>query len=356
MSAVLTRPSEIVSNGNSVNSPFTTAAESFQDDFDISDISSAPTRADLRELAETFLHGEELSAGSAASLPTLEPALEAPYDPAKTWQQDFGRALLGLEQEQRLGQRMARGRTAQVRDEARQTFILSNLRLVSSVARRYQNDALSYEDLMQEGTIGLINAVDRYDYTLGLRFSTYALWWIKQAILRALSERGRMIRVPAPVHAELRRLVQMRQRLSEATGHMPTHEELGRALDMPVDKVVLLLKTAQTPLSLDMPVGKEQETRMGDLIPDEERADPLTQVTADDTGETLRRALKTLSPSEQELLIARFGLDGEEPRTLEELSRKMRLSRERLRQTEVKALQKLRRVGLLRFLASNASA
>jgi RNA polymerase primary sigma factor len=352
MYAVLTCSSK---NVNSVNSPSAVSADPLQGGFDFP---LAPTHADLRDLADTFpRRNEEAQKGFSASPAALEIASDTPDNLATTWQQQaFGSELLGLEQEQMLGRRMAHGRTVRERDEARQTLILSNLRLVASIARRYQNDALGYEDLVQEGTIGLINAVDRYNYTLGHRFSTYALWWVKQAILRALSERGRMIRVPAPVHAELRRLMQTRQRLSELTGYTPSHEELGRAMEMSADKVALLLKTAQTPLSLDMPVGKEQDTRMGDLIPDEERTDPLMQVTADDTGETLRRALKTLSPPEQELLIARFGLDGEEPRTLEDLSRTMRRSRERLRQTEIKALQKLRRVGHLKFLAPGASS
>ena len=362
MCAVLTRPDKTnsvnsVSPVNPINSTVAVSAVSAESTQDGFDSLLAPTGADLRALAATFARsGAKPQKDSPVALSPQARAASTSEGAARTGPQSSGSALLELEQEQRLGWRMAHGRTARERDEARQTLILSNRGLVASVACRYQNDALSHEDLVQEGMIGLISAVDRYDYTLGLRFSTYAVWWIKQAISHALAERGRMIRVPAPVHAELRRLLQTRQRLSEVSGRMPTNEELGRALEMTPDKISLLLKTAQTPLSLDMPVGREQDTRMGDLIPDGERADPLMQVTADDTGETLRRALKTLSPSEQELIVARFGLDGEEPRTLEELSRKMRLSRERLRQTEVKALQKLRRVGLLRFLASNASA
>lgn len=263
--------------------------------------------------------------------------------------------LLHFEQEQALGRRLSQPNTTKDYEQARQTLILANLRLVSTVARKYQSDAFGFDDLMQEGSIGLIQAVDRFEYRLGLRFSTYALWWIKQAILRAMAERGRLIRVPAPVHADLRRLQQARQQLSDRLGRTPTREELIHAVGMTEQKVSLLLSTAMLPTSLDAPVGQEPDTRVADLIPAPDGSDPLQLATSQDTRQVLIQAVQTLSEQEQELLIARFGLNGEEPHTLEELSVILHRSRERLRQMELKALQKLRRQACLRSLAPGAS-
>jgi len=267
-------------------------------------------------------------------------------------------ALLRYEQEQELGNILSESQCLEDRNRARQMLILANVGLVGALARKYQNTELSYDDLLQEGTIGLINAVDRFEPCRGFRFSTYALPWIKQSIIRAITERGRTIRVPAPVHANLRRLLQANERLNEKLGRPATPEELAQEIGMPEHKVSHLIRTAITSLttvSLDAPVGQEQDTRMADLIPAPD-SDPLKMATSQDTRKVILEALESLTKDEQKLLIARYGLNGDDPCTLEQLSQTMKRSRERLRQIEVKALQKLRRHATLRSFAPGISS
>lgn len=262
--------------------------------------------------------------------------------------------LLKYEQEQELGYRISHPKNEQDREAARQQLILANTRLVYSIAKKYQTDVLPYDDLIQEGTIGLIQAVDHWDHCRGLRFSTYALYWIKQSILRAMADRGDIIRMPAPVQAALRLLKTTNEQLSEKLGRSATCEELAQKLGMSEHKVSQLIRSALKPLSLDTPVGEEQDTRIGDLIPALD-GDPLQFATTQDTRAVLLQALQCLTPDECKLLSARYGIHDDEPRTLEDLSRIMGLSRERLRQIEGKALQKLRRHALLRAFAPGTS-
>jgi RNA polymerase primary sigma factor len=275
-------------------------------------------------------------------------APEAIGDSANLWLQQAARAgLLNFEQEQALARRLTESRTPQDYETARQALICANLRLVAFVARRFKSASLTFDDLVQEGAIGLIQAVDRFDYRQGVRFSTYALWWIRQAILRALAERGALIRVPTHVQTSVRRLQQTHRQLSDRLGRAPSLEEWTQAAGMTEEQVNALLSRMVPIVSLDAPVGQEQETRLADLLPAPETSDPLLQVTDQSMGQTVRQALKTLSPQEREILGWRYGLEGEEPRSLEEISRTRRVTRERVRQLEARALQKLRRHPLL---------
>ena len=253
------------------------------------------------------------------------------------------RELLNFAQEQALARQAAEGRSPQEREQARQRLILANQRLVYKIAGQFRNAPISQEDLAQEGMCGLIHAVDNFNYQLGLRFSTFAVVWIRQAILRALTNQGRLIRMPAHVYDSLRQLQQTRQKLGNQLGRTPSLMELAQELDMPEAKVTQLLAASLLPLSFDAPIGEEQDTRLGDMIEAPDTCDPLQLATQQSVGQSVRHALLMLTPQEQEILIARYGLNGEEPCTLEELSRRRKSSRERLRQIEMKALHKLRR-------------
>lgn len=258
--------------------------------------------------------------------------------------------LLKYEQEQELGNRLAQPQNYADWRSARDTLILSNLGLVGALARKYQNDMYSYEDLMQEGIIGLIQAVDNFQPCRGTRLSTYAQFWIKQSMIRAMVERGDMIRVPAPAHADRRRIRQAQQLLKETLGRTATYEELAQAVGMPEHKVIQLCGMGHATISLDAPIGEEQDTVVLDQIPAPD-GDPLQKATLDATRQVLLQAIQTLTKPEQELLIARYGLNGEEPCTLEQLSKKMNRSRERLRELEKRSLLKLRRIAPLKAFA-----
>lgn len=309
------------------------------------------------------------AAGQPATLPAIpgqeaapEATLERIADQSTANQRNLYReketspkGLLNFEQEQALARRMAATKSHPGRqreyEQARQTFILANMGLVGSIAHRYQCAGFVLEDLVQEGTLGLIQAVDRFDYHQRVRFSTYATWWIKQAILKAIADRGRVIRLPSHIHDRLRHLQQTRQTLGEKFGRTPTMQELAQAEKMTVEQISQLLAATVSPLSLDAPVGEEHSTSLADLIPAGASDDPLAQVMRQSLGPILQQALQILNRQEQDVVIARYGLDGEEPRSLDELSRAWKRGRERLRQIEVQALQKLRRHSHLKSLA-----
>lgn len=264
------------------------------------------------------------------------------------------RELLSFAQEQALARQAAEGRSPQEREQARQKLILANQRLVYKIARQFQNAPISQEDLAQEGMCGLIHAVDNFKYQMRVRFSTYAVLWIRQAIMHALTNQGRLIRMPAHVYDSLRQLQQTRQKLSNQLGRTPSLLELAQELDVPEAKVTQLLAASLLPLSFDAPVGEEQDTRLGDMIEAPDTCDPLQLATQQSVGQSVREALQILTPQEQEILIARYGLNGEEPCTLDELSRIRKSSRERLRQIEMKALHKLRRNTHIKSLTSSS--
>lgn len=277
------------------------------------------------------------------TLEELEPTVEL-EESTQAWLRRAGRvALLTHEEEKALARRMANPRSKRDAEDAKNTLILANLRLVASVARRYLGHGLPIEDLMQEGTIGLIRAVERFNYMKGFRFSTYAIWWIRRAISRAIADQARLIRLPVHVTDTLGRINKTRGNLRERLGRMPTRAELAEALTMSEEKLSELLRGVVEPLSLDMPIGEEGESRLADLIPATDAQNPVVEATRTALRDELMIALDELTEREKDVIMLRYGLDGDEPRTLEEVGRALEVTRERVRQIEASALTKLRK-------------
>jgi len=258
-----------------------------------------------------------------------------------------------MERGQKARQRLARGglspaekerldRVVRDGDAAREHLIKANSRLVISVAKRYVGRGVPFLDLIQEGNIGLMRAVGKFDYRRGYKFSTYATWWIRQAVSRAVADQGRTIRVPVHMHDQIRRYAETRRRLSQETGRDPTLEEIAEAMDMPVRKVQRIQRAAQLPLSLETPVGDDGDALLGDFIRDETSEAPVDVAVRDLLRESLNEVLESFDPREVRILKLRFGLDDGRTHTLEEVGRKFGLTRERIRQIEAEALHRLR--------------
>jgi RNA polymerase primary sigma factor len=283
----------------------------------------------------------------------LEPAVEL-EESTQAWLRRAGRvALLTHEQEISLARRIeyARSRKNELEERrAKEALILANLRLVASVARRYLGHGMPIEDLMQEGTIGLMRAVERFNYRKGYRFSTYAIWWIRRAISRAIADQARLIRLPVHVTDTLGRINKTRGTLRERLGRMPTRAELAAEMTMTEEKLSELLRGAIEPLSLEAPIGEEGESRLADLIPATDAHNPVHEATRGALRDELMAALEELTPREKDVILLRYGLDGDEPRTLEEVGRALEVTRERVRQIESSALAKLRKRGRSRRL------
>ena len=276
----------------------------------------------------------------------LEPAIEL-EESTQAWLRRAGKvSLLTHEQEIRIAQsiEIARARHNELDERrAKEALILANLRLVASVARRYLGHGMPIEDLMQEGTIGLMRAVERFNYRKGYRFSTYAIWWIRRAISRAIADQARLIRLPVHVTDTLGRINKTRGTLRERLGRMPTRAELASALNMTEEKLSDLIRGAVEPLSLETPIGEEGESRLADLIPAKDEHNPVSEATRGALRDELMAALDELTPREKDVIMLRYGLDGDEPRTLEEVGRALEVTRERVRQIESSALTKLRK-------------
>lgn len=278
-----------------------------------------------------------------------EPVVEELEESTQAWLRRAGKiALLNHEQEINLAQRIERARL--LNDElqerqAKEQLVMANLRLVASVARRYLGHGMPIEDLMQEGTIGLMRAVDRFNYRKGYRFSTYAIWWIRRSISRAIADQARLIRLPVHVTDTLGRINKTRGQLRERLGRVPTRAELAAELTMTEDKLTELLRGAVEPLSLEAPIGEEGESRLADLIPAADTHNPALSATKTALRDELLAALDELTPREKDVILLRYGMDGEEPRTLEEVGRALDVTRERVRQIESSALGKLRKPG-----------
>ena len=274
--------------------------------------------------------GEIEVTDSAKNIPT--------DDPVRMYFKEIGKVpLLSAEEERDLAIRIEQGD-----EEAKKKLCESNLRLVVSIARRYLNRGLSFLDLIQEGNLGLIKAVEKFDYTKGYKFSTYATWWIRQAITRSIADQARTIRIPVHMVETINKLIRISRQLLQEYGREPTSEEIAKEMGISVEKVREIKKISQDPVSLETPIGEEEDSHLGDFIPDEDIPSPVDAAAYSMLQKQLREVLDTLSEREKKVLILRFGLDDGRPRTLEEVGREFNVTRERIRQIEAKALRKLR--------------
>ena len=259
-------------------------------------------------------------------------------DPVRMYLKEIGKVpLLSAEEEIELAKRMEEGD-----EQAKQKLAEANLRLVVSIAKRYVGRGMLFLDLIQEGNLGLIKAVEKFDYRKGYKFSTYATWWIRQAITRAIADQARTIRIPVHMVETINRLIRTSRQLVQELGREPTPEELAKELNMPVDKVREISKISQEPVSLETPIGEEEDSHLGDFIPDEDAPAPSEAASFVLLKEQLGAVLETLSEREAKVLRLRFGLDDGRARTLEEVGKEFNVTRERIRQIEAKALRKLR--------------
>ncbi|WP_206811757.1 RNA polymerase sigma factor RpoD [Paradesulfitobacterium ferrireducens] len=259
-------------------------------------------------------------------------------DPVRMYLKEIGRVpLLTAEEEIELAKRMEAG------DEgAKRRLAEANLRLVVSIAKRYVGRGMLFLDLIQEGNLGLIKAVEKFDYRKGYKFSTYATWWIRQAITRAIADQARTIRIPVHMVETINKLIRVSRQLLQELGREPIPEEIAKVMDIPVERVREIMKIAQEPVSLETPIGEEEDSHLGDFIPDEDAPAPSEAASFILLKEQLEEVLETLTPREEKVLRLRFGLDDGRTRTLEEVGQEFGVTRERIRQIEAKALRKLR--------------
>lgn len=259
-------------------------------------------------------------------------------DPVRMYLKEIGKVpLLTPEEEIELAKRMEQGD-----EEAKRKLAEANLRLVVSIAKRYVGRGMLFLDLIQEGNLGLIKAVEKFDYQKGFKFSTYATWWIRQAITRAIADQARTIRIPVHMVETINKLVRVSRQLLQEYGREPQPEEIAKEMGISVEKVHEILKIAQEPVSLETPIGEEEDSHLGDFIPDEDAPAPAEAAAYTLLKEQLTEVLDTLTPREEKVLRLRFGLDDGRARTLEEVGKEFNVTRERIRQIEAKALRKLR--------------
>lgn len=259
-------------------------------------------------------------------------------DPVRMYLKEIGKVpLLSSEEEIDLANRIEQGD-----QRAKKKLAEANLRLVVSIAKRYVGRGMLFLDLIQEGNLGLIKAVEKFDYRKGFKFSTYATWWIRQAITRAIADQARTIRIPVHMVETINKLIRVQRQLLQELGRDPFPEEIAKVMDLPVEKVREIQKVAQEPVSLETPIGEEEDSHLGDFIPDDDAPAPAEAAAFTMLKEQLINVLDTLTPREEKVLRLRFGLDDGRARTLEEVGREFNVTRERIRQIEAKALRKLR--------------
>ncbi len=322
-------------------SKFYDALEAAGVDIDIAGEDAVPTLDDIGvpELAEL----EEIEEVTEEEIVETEAEIIADSnfstdDPVRMYLKEIGKVpLLTADEEIELATRMSEGD-----EEAKRRMAEANLRLVVSIAKRYVGRGMLFLDLIQEGNLGLIKAVEKFDYTKGYKFSTYATWWIRQAITRAIADQARTIRIPVHMVETINKVIRVSRQLLQELGHDPSAEEIAKEMGMPVEKVRDILKIAQEPVSLETPIGEEEDSHLGDFIPDEDASEPSEAASFSLLKEQLMEVLDTLTPREKKVLELRFGIVDGRTRTLEEVGKEFNVTRERIRQIEAKALRKLR--------------
>ncbi|EJZ44345.1 RNA polymerase sigma factor RpoD [Peptoanaerobacter stomatis] len=301
----------------------------------VDDIEKEPTESDIKLQVES-----EKEDDLDLDLKNLEMSIAKSNmdDPVRMYLKEIGKiALLNPDEEVELSQRMVKG------DEyAKMKIVEANLRLVVSIAKRYVGRGMLFLDLIQEGNLGLIKAVEKFDYTKGFKFSTYATWWIRQAITRAIADQARTIRIPVHMVETINKLIRVNRQLVQELGRDPRPDEIAEQMNMPQEKIMEIMKIAQEPVSLETPIGEEEDSHLGDFIPDDDALAPSEAAAYSLLKEQIEEVLETLTDREKKVLKLRFGLDDGRARTLEEVGKEFDVTRERIRQIEAKALRKLR--------------